>query len=360
MPTNSLASFRLTRRAAGAGALLAGLGLTACSDSQGGDPTTAPTTDSSMLSQPSVSGTQLPSGSANPSASGSSSPSVSASTVTNLDAITVTGAYGATPKVTAAWPLTIASTQTKVLIPGKGTSKVAKGGTVLVNYHGVNARNGQMFDSSFTKGGKPVAFPLDQVIAGFRIGLEGQQIGSRVLIMMAPKDGYAQGNSQAGILPTDSLIFVVDIVSAQLEGPEGTAVTPAAGLPTVKDNGKGKAPTITVGSAAMPDKLVVQPLIKGTGPAVKLTDGIVVNYTAVSWKSGDVLAQNYSTGPEQGVLGTLIPGWQKGLVNQTVGSRVLLVVPPADAYPKGNATPSIPANETLVYVVDILFASAAQ
>ena len=71
-----------------------------------------------------------------------------------------------------------------------------------------------------------------------------------------------------------------------------------------------------------------------------------------------MLAQNYDSGAETGTLNTLIPGWQKGLVNQTVGSRILLIVPPVDGYPKGNATPSIPAGETLVYVVDILFASA--
>jgi peptidylprolyl isomerase len=46
-------------------------------------------------------------------------------------------------------------------------------------------------------------------------------------------------------------------------------------------------------------------------------------------------------------------------VGQTVGSRVMLIVPPAMAYPDGNATPSIAKNETLVYVVDILFAAPA-
>lgn len=313
-----------------------------------------------MSSQGTLAPSTLPaSPGASASGSVSASPTAKASVVKNLDAITVTGDYGKAPTVKAAWPLTIEKTTTKVLKPGKG-SKVTKGGTVLVNYAGYNARNGQMFDSSFKSGGKPVAFPLDQVIAGFRTGLEGQQIGSRVLIMMSPKDGYTQGNPQAGILGTDSLVFVVDIVSAQLEKPEGTAVTPPAGLPTVTDSGKPKvAPTITIGGATMPDKLVSQPLIKGTGPTVKATDGIVVNYTVVSWKTGKVLAQNYSTGPESGMLNTLIPGWQKGLVNQTVGSRMLLIVPPNDGYPKGNATPSIPAGETLVYVVDILFASDA-
>lgn len=327
------------------------MALAACSGDAGDDPTTNPT-DTNVAATAGGS----PSGSTSPSGSGS--PAVAASTISNLDEIGVAGNFGQAPAVTGKWPLAIASTQVKVLSEGSGPA-VAKGGTVLVNYSGINARDGKSFDSSWKEGvATPIAFPLEQVIAGFRIGLEGQKIGSRVVIMMTPADGYAEGNPNAGILPTDSLVFVVDIVSAQLSAPHGTAVTPPAGLPTVKDNGAGKAPTVTVGSVTKPSALVIQPLIKGSGPAVKATDGIVVNYTTVAW-NGEVLAQNYATGPETGMLNTLIPGWQKGLVNQTVGSRVLLVVPPADAYPKGNATPSIPAGETLVYVVDILFASAS-
>lgn len=343
---------RLPRRTALTALVGAGLALSACSkDPETGSSTGASTAPENTALAPSSTGA---SGSSTPTG-----PSLPVTTISNLDPIKVTGAYGKLPKVEADWPLAISKTQAKVLIPGKG-AKVAKGGTVLVNYHGINGRTGQSFDSSFKSGGKPVAFPLNQVIAGFRIGLEGQQIGSRVLIMMTPKDGYAQGNPQAGILATDSLLFVVDIESAQLEAPQGAAVTPPAGLPTVKDNGVGKAPTITLGNAAIPDKLVVQPLIKGTGPAVKATDGLVVNYTALDWKTNKVVAQNYATGPESGVLTSLIPAWQKGLVNQPVGSRVLIIAPPAEAYPKGNATPSISAGATLVYVVDILFASAAQ
>ena len=52
----------------------------------------------------------------------------------------------------------------------------------------------------------------------------------------------------------------------------------------------------------------------------------------------------------------LVDGWKEGLVGKTAGSRVLLVVPPAQAYPDGlpSATPSLAAGQTLVYVIDIL------
>ena len=53
--------------------------------------------------------------------------------------------------------------------------------------------------------------------------------------------------------------------------------------------------------------------------------------------------------------GQIIQGWKDGLIGQTVGSQVLLVIPPDKGY--GNkASGSIPANSTLVFVVDILAA----
>ena len=43
------------------------------------------------------------------------------------------------------------------------------------------------------------------------------------------------------------------------------------------------------------------------------------------------------------------------MVGSTVGSRLLLVVPPGDGYgDAGNETASIPPGETLVYVIDVL------
>ena len=56
----------------------------------------------------------------------------------------------------------------------------------------------------------------------------------------------------------------------------------------------------------------------------------------------------------------VIPGWDKGLVGQTVGSRVMLVIPPADGYGKtGSPQAHIKGTDTLVFVVDILGAFGA-
>ena len=54
----------------------------------------------------------------------------------------------------------------------------------------------------------------------------------------------------------------------------------------------------------------------------------------------------------------MIAGWDEGLVGQTVGSQVLLVVPPDKGYGKdGQPSAGIKGTDTLVFVVDILDAT---
>ena len=271
----------------------------------------------------------------------------------NFDKVSVTGAFGEAPKVKVDSPWAIDKTRTKVLQAGKGPV-VGEAQSVEVNYYGVNGRTGKKFDESFTRG-QPIGFSLAQVVPGFSKGLVGQRQGSRVVIAMPGKDGYDQmgGNPQAGIEVGDTLIFVVDLVGVQLPGPEGTAVQPKAGLPTVTE--KAGKPEITIPESAPPTSLEAQPLIKGKGKKVGANDTITFNYLWARWSDGKVLEETYGGEPATAELSGLLPGMAKGLAGQTVGSRVLLVIPPADGYPDGNATPSIKPGETLVIVVDLLF-----
>jgi peptidylprolyl isomerase len=63
----------------------------------------------------------------------------------------------------------------------------------------------------------PAAFQIGagRVIDGWDQGLVGQKIGSQVLLVIPPELGYgANGNPDAGISGTDTLVFVVDILDA--------------------------------------------------------------------------------------------------------------------------------------------------
>lgn len=336
---------------AGLAALLcaATIGLTACSSDNASGKSTPTPSASSASASPAASGSATPTPSA--------TPTKPATLITNLDAITVSGAVGKAPTVTAKWPLKIATTTSKVLTPGSGNT-VDSQSSVQINYLGVDARTGKTFDSSFSRGA-PAVFSLTQVVPGFQKGLVGHKVGDRVLIMMPGSDAYDSqgGNSQAGIAVGDSLVFVVDILGASYPTATGTPVTPAAGLPsvTVKDN----VPTVTIGHATKPTSLVTQTLIKGNGPKVTASDMLQVHYRSWAWSNGKMIEDGFAGPGVTGQMSASIEGWRKGLVGQTVGSRVMLIVPPTMAYPDGNATPSIAKGETLVYVVDILFAESA-
>ena len=100
------------------------------------------------------------------------------------------------------------------LIVGTGPV-VTEGQSVTMQYTGMVWATGKVFDTSWDSG--PVDFTVasGQLIAGFHDGVVGQTVGSRVLIVIPPEQGYGtQGNSQAGISGTDTLVFVVDILAA--------------------------------------------------------------------------------------------------------------------------------------------------
>ncbi len=277
-----------------------------------------------------------------------------------LKAVTVTGAPGKKPTVKLGQtPTVLTRTGTVVVKAGTGAT-VARGQRVTVDYLLLNAKDGKEADTSF--GRQPANFVADpgQLMPGLANSLIGQKVGSRVLAGIAPRDGFgAQGNSQLGFGKDDGLIFVLDLKAATtpLSRATGAAVTPPAGLPTVKDNG-AKAPTVTVPKTAPPTKTVAQPLVKGTGAQVKAGQTISVNYLGLIYASGKTFDSSYTRGAAaQFSVGTgqTIPGFDKGLVGQPVGSRVLLVIPPADGYGKaGNTQAGIKGTDTLVFVVDIL------
>ena len=274
-------------RTALAAAALSALALAACSgdpttDPSGGNTDDAATTPAASPSDSSSSPDPLPTGSLTPSE--------------NLDAITVSDAD--VPEITVPAPWAISSTQTKVLRDSS------------------NGRTGAVFDSSF-KRGKEATFSMGGVIAGFKNGLTGQKVGSRVLIGMTGEDGYAQGNAQAGIQAGDSLVFVVDIISASYDEATGEAVTPASGLPTVTMT-EGKPELTFPEGGVNADQLVVQPLIKGPGKAIEAESNISVKYRVWGAKSGKLILDGWQ-GAQTGKLSTLINGWKTGLLGQTAG-----------------------------------------
>lgn len=93
------------------------------------------------------------------------------------------------------------------LIKGKG-AVVKATDSIVANYVGVNLVGGEKFDSSYDSG-QPATFSLQGVIPGWTQGLEGKNVGSRVLLQI-PAD-LAYGEAGQGKAKGD-LVFVVDIL----------------------------------------------------------------------------------------------------------------------------------------------------
>lgn len=124
--------------------------------------------------------------------------------------------------------------------------------------------------------------------------------------------------------------------------------------------GFGDKPTITFPEAAPGGELVIQVLQAGDGPLVEQGQAIQVHYLGQIW-NGKVFDNSYDRGTPIEFpigVGVVIHGWDAGLVGQSIGSRVLLSIPPHDGYgPAGMPLAGIGGDDTLVFVVDIVSAS---
>ncbi|HEY0187963.1 MAG TPA: FKBP-type peptidyl-prolyl cis-trans isomerase [Cellulomonas sp.] len=282
------------------------------------------------------------SASASSSASATADATATAEDVAALAAVTLTGDAGTEPTFEFDQPFTVSAEVARVFSEGDGDT-VSEGQYVTLNVTAVSGTDGT--SQGTTYGSTPQGYVVDSTSLPDVMldSLIGQQVGARILYA-APYDD-------------DSLIWAFEILSAQdiPSRAEGTAVTPADGLPTVTLADDG-APSIEALDTDPPTELVAQTLIQGAGEAVTADETIVVNYSGWLW-DGTSFDSSWDTGsPMATELSNLIEGWQDGLVGQTVGSQVLLIIPPDLGYGDDD-NGSIPGGSTLIFVVDILAVS---
>jgi FKBP-type peptidyl-prolyl cis-trans isomerase len=277
-------------------------------------------------------------------------------------AVTVSGSFGHNPTIKIPADKAAKSLTVKTLIHGTGPT-LTKTDAFVGNYaiYIWSGTSHRLAQSSFSSH-EPTLF-AGQLLPGLEKALIGQKMGSRVLAVIPPKQAFGtSGNPQAGIKGTDTLVFVVDLIKsfAANASAAGQSVSSGGGsLPTVTA-AAGAAPKIKMPSSKPPTTLVTKTLVKGSGPAIAKGQTVVVQYVGAIWRTGTVFDASWTRQQPFGFTiaatpSQVIPGWNTGLVGQTVGSRVLLVIPPADGYGKsGNSQAGIKGTDTLVFVVDIL------
>src|SRR5215469_1289289 len=192
---------------------------------------------------------------------GSSSSSSSSTASTK---VTVTGTFDKTPAVKIPAQKADGRLDVQTLIHGTGPALSST--DALVGNYSVYIWSGtthKLAGSTYTS--VPALF-AGRLLPGLTAALKNQTIGSRVLAVIPPKDGYgSQGNPQGGVKPTDTLVFVIDLIKAYPSNADvsgKTVSTGGHGLPTVA-GGSGQ-PKITVPSSKPPKKLESKTLIKGS------------------------------------------------------------------------------------------------
>lgn len=243
-------------------------------------------------------------------------------------------------------PISVTGPVARVTEPGTGET-IGVSSPVVVGVVTINGADGD--EEGNTYDGSPQILMTDEVNMPLAL-LEvvvGAQVGARILFA-APAAG---GGSTLWSFELQSIMEL----PAQAEGAE---VSPEPGLPLVgyADSGTVDAnmPMIAPAHGTPPEELVVQPLIVGGGPKVTADSSLVIQVVAALW-DGTQVQNTWETGAGIPiVLAGTIRGWREGLFGQTIGSQVMLVVPPEFAWGDRGRGDLIPGNSTLVYVIDIL------
>jgi peptidylprolyl isomerase len=271
---------------------------------------------------------------------------------TGIEGVSVGGEFGQKPTFDVDSTLTLDGTQVETLSEGDG-EVVKAGDSVTVNYLAVIAGSDQPFDSSWDRG-TPATFTVESgpsnLIPGLVQALEGQRLGSRVVAAVPPADGFGEaGNPDVGIQSDSILVFVIDL----LQPPE----VKTTDLSGVTVTGKfGDEPTVEFEPAMSVEETEVKTLSKGDGEGVPAGAQVKVDYQGINGRTGDEFDSSWTTGqPATFSLNQVVPGFTKAIEGQTVGSRVLVAMPPEDGYgTSGNAQAGIQGTDTLVFVIDII------
>lgn len=118
------------------------------------------------------------------------------------------------------------------------------------------------------------------------------------------------------------------------------------------------APLVNVTAPFSVSQTQVHTLHAGDGPVVSNTARVSVCYMGVNGRDGSVFDSSYQRGaPVDFPLTGVVPGFQKAIAGQKVGSTVAVAMVPADGYPQGQPSAGIQPGDSLVFAIKILNAS---
>jgi hypothetical protein len=129
----------------------------------------------------------------------------------------------------------------------------------------------------------------------------------------------------------------------------------ATGSVAVTGSTDTTAPAVNVTGPFSVTETQVHTLKAGDGPVVPPTATVSVCYMGVNGRDGSVFDSSYQRGePAEFPLTGVVPGFQKAIAGQKVGSTVAVAMDPADGYPEGQPSAGIQKGDSLVFAIKIL------
>lgn len=276
--------------------------------------------------------------------------------------ITAKAVSNGAPEITIPAGIKSDKIETNVLTAGKGIKFT---GNQLVNleYIGLNAATNKAFQSSKFDGTDSAT---EYIKAGQQLdfchALSGVAEGSTVAVFVPPAIAHnGKGIAELKVGPSDAIVFIFKLVKIYLSKAIGAEQPQQAGFPTVVRATTGQ-PGITFLKTDAPTTQKTAVLIQGHGDKLKLGQNITVHYSGFVWSTKVKFDSSWDNGqPAQFKLDakSLIPGFVDALKDQRIGSQIITVIPPDKAY-GAQAQQQIPANSTLIFVIDILGATDAK
>lgn len=167
---------------------------------------------------------------------------------------------------------------------------------------------------------------------------------------------------------TASSSAVTDMATTPATAASGcpTAAPAAGGTPEWTLNGTtgsvavtgstdSAAPAVTVAGPFSVAETQVKTLKAGDGPVVPPTATVSVCYMGVNGRDGSVFDSSYQRGePVEFPLTGVVPGFQKAIAGQKVGSTVAVAMTSADGYPNGEPRAGIAPGDSLIFAIKIL------
>jgi len=119
-------------------------------------------------------------------------------------------------------------------------------------------------------------------------------------------------------------------------------------------------PLIDPPEGTPPAELEITEITLGEGDEAIAGTQVTVHYVGVSWSTGEEFDASWNRGDTFSFglgAGQVISGWDQGVQGMKVGGRRRLTIPPHLGYGAQGAGGVIKANETLIFVVDLLAVS---